>query len=136
MGQQQLLLLLLGLVIVGIAVLVGLRAFEEGFRRGAADDILNRSIVLAQEAVQWRARSILLGGGEGSFIGLAEDPFGKLGFDAQTAHAEFSITEVTPTSLLITGVSRQHPDVGAWVRVTVNDVDSEVRFDGSIGLGD
>lgn len=134
MGQQQLLLLLLGIVVVGVGIVAGLDIFEKSFRQGTADEIMNRNMMLAQEAVHWRARSTVHGGGEGSFEGLDENPFMKLGFDSTTAYATFSISEVTATSVLVTGVSNHHSTVGAWVRVTVSEVDSGVRFDGSITL--
>ena len=37
MGQQQLLLLVLGIVIVGLAVVVGIQAFSENQRKANAD---------------------------------------------------------------------------------------------------
>jgi hypothetical protein len=134
MGQQQLLLLLLSIVVVGVAVIAGILLFEDHFRRGSADEIMNRNIVIAQEAVHWRARSTMQGGGDGSFDGLNPGAFEKLGFADETAYATFAISEVTESSILVEGVSLHHEDVGAWVRVTVSEVDSGIHYDGSVTL--
>ena len=44
MGQQQLLLLVLGIVIVGLAVVVGIQAFSENQKQSNADMMVNDAI--------------------------------------------------------------------------------------------
>ena len=50
MGQQQLLLLVLGIVIVGLAVVVGIQAFSENQKKSNADALVNDAIRIASDA--------------------------------------------------------------------------------------
>ncbi|MEM9998171.1 MAG: hypothetical protein AAF809_10770 [Bacteroidota bacterium] len=64
MGQQQLLLLVLGIVIVGLAVASGIDAFEENNRKAALDRATNRAVALAGVAATWKDMPAALGGGQ------------------------------------------------------------------------
>jgi hypothetical protein len=136
MGQQQLLLLVLGIVIVGLAVIAGVAAFENNARRNQADDVLNRNVRLAQEAVNWRARSTIHGGGgSGSYDPLAADGFETIGTSDSLTYTDHAILSATGTTLEIVGVSTMTPGVGAYVRVEDNAITQTcVALDGSITL--
>lgn len=67
MGQQQLLLLVLGIVIVGLAVVVGIQAFGENQKKANADAITNDAIRIASDAQAWALKPTAFGGGNGSF---------------------------------------------------------------------
>ena len=62
MGQQQLLLLVLGIVIVGIAILVGINGYSENNTRSNWDALLQDGIIMANEAQVWKGRPALFGG--------------------------------------------------------------------------
>lgn len=79
MGQQQLLLLVLGIVIVGIAVLIGLRAFSENQIKSNADGLVNEGIRVANAIQTWALTPETLGGGGGHASALD-----KLTADAAT----------------------------------------------------
>ena len=64
MGQQQLLLLVLGIVLVGLAVVVGISAFKENDRKAALDLDTARMAQYAGLAVAWRATPQAMGGGQ------------------------------------------------------------------------
>ena len=81
MGQQQLLLLVLGVVIVGIATVVGIEAFRENTRRSRLDYGTNVGVQVAAEALAWRAKPRAAGGGAGT-TRLSQVDFVKLGYDA------------------------------------------------------
>ena len=81
MGQQQLLLLVVGIVIVGLAVVVGIQAFAENNRKSRLDYATNVGVRVAAEAIVWKARPSALGGGEGTSR-LSQVDFVKLGYDA------------------------------------------------------
>ncbi|MCS4051444.1 hypothetical protein [Salinibacter ruber] len=49
MGQQQLLLLVLATVIVGLATVAGIQAFEEGRSQAAQDALQQRALSIAQD---------------------------------------------------------------------------------------
>lgn len=63
MGQQQLLLLVLGIVIVGLAVVVGIQAFSENQKKANADALVNDAIRIASDAQAWRLKPAAFGGG-------------------------------------------------------------------------
>ena len=67
MGQQQLLLLVLGIVIVGLAVVVGIQAFGENQKKANADAITNDVIRIASDAQAWALKPTAFGGGNGEF---------------------------------------------------------------------
>lgn len=67
MGQQQLLLLVLGIVIVGLAVVVGIQAFGENQKKANADAITNDVIRIASDAQAWALKPGAFGGGDGDF---------------------------------------------------------------------
>lgn len=70
MGQQQLLLILLGIIIVGAAIAVGILVYSsqsvESNRDGLVGDINNLSVT----AYGYYMRAQILGGGGGSFLGF------------------------------------------------------------------
>ena len=63
MGQQQLLLLVLGIVIVGLAVVVGIQAFSENQAKANADAMVNDVIRIASDAQAWKLKPQAFGGG-------------------------------------------------------------------------
>ncbi len=70
MGQQQLLLLVLAAVIVGLAVVTGINMFGTNAAQANEDAIRNDLITLAGEAQAWYRRPVALGGGGNSFAAL------------------------------------------------------------------
>ena len=70
MGQQQLLLLVLGVVIVGLAVVVGIEAFEEGQRKQRQDQTTHYMMDIAAKAQLWKSTPSPMGGGG---AGAADD---------------------------------------------------------------
>ena len=62
MGQQQLLLLVLGIVIVGIAILVGINAYSENSVKTNWDALLQDGLRIASDAQAWKAKPELFGG--------------------------------------------------------------------------
>ena len=82
MGQQQLLLLVLGIVIVGLAVVVGIQAFGENQKKATSDAITNDVIRVASDAQAWALKPAAFGGGNGVFTGLT---LAKLGYNVTTA---------------------------------------------------
>jgi hypothetical protein len=73
LGQQQLLLIILGVIIVGVAVYVGIALFADssiGQNRAA---MRNDLTVLAQRATEYYMKPKILGGGGRSFEGLDGD---------------------------------------------------------------
>jgi hypothetical protein len=69
MGQQQLLLIILGVIIVGIAIAVGLSLFTSQSIQSNKDAIINDINNLAASAYQYRIRPASMGGGAGAYTG-------------------------------------------------------------------
>lgn len=85
MGQQQLLLLVLGIVIVGLAVVAGIQAFSENQVKANADAMVNDALRIASDAQAWRLKPAAFGGGAGNvstapWTGLT---FSQLGYVSQ-----------------------------------------------------
>ncbi|MEM0961015.1 MAG: hypothetical protein AAGK21_00580 [Bacteroidota bacterium] len=62
MGQQQLLLLVLGIVIVGLAVVVGIQAFSENQAKANLDALVNDGVRIASDVQAWSLKPQAFGG--------------------------------------------------------------------------
>jgi Tfp pilus assembly protein PilE len=69
MGQQQLLLIVLGVIIVGIAVVVGINVFSASAASSNREAITADLTNLASMAQQFYRKPLALGGGGNSFTG-------------------------------------------------------------------
>lgn len=71
MGQQQLLLIVLGVIIVGIAVVVGINVFTASSSQANNDAVIADLTNLASLAQQYYRKPTALGGGGNSFANFA-----------------------------------------------------------------
>jgi hypothetical protein len=78
MGQQQLLLIILGVIVVGIAVAVGITMFQDNAVSANRDAVVNDLVNLAARAQQYYRRPQSLGGGQNNFSGLSTNGMSKL----------------------------------------------------------
>jgi len=135
MGQQQLLLLVMGLLVVAVAVIAGMQAFEEGYKKSIIDRMMDRNLSIASHAVMWKTLKDPYDGGNTKYTGLETKGLARLSLDAQVGGASYAITAATDNTLEITGVSEKYPDIGVRTFVRGYDVDSTiVRYDGSLSL--
>ena len=70
MGQQQLLLILLGVIIVGIAVVVGINVFTASASQANTDAVVADLTNISSMALQYYRKPLALGGGNNSFVGF------------------------------------------------------------------
>ncbi|MEX2117876.1 MAG: hypothetical protein WEB37_13420 [Bacteroidota bacterium] len=103
MGQQQLLLIILGVIIVGIAIAVGLSMFTAQSVGANRDAIIADMTNLAANAYQHRIRPTTMGGGGGEYTTYQVPP--SL---ATNENGAYTRGTVTATSIQFTGVSRQY----------------------------
>jgi hypothetical protein len=69
MGQQQLLLIVLGVIIVGIAVILGIVLFRQNSIDGKRDLLINEGMTVANNAREYFYKPTPYGGGGYSFDG-------------------------------------------------------------------
>ena len=123
MGQQQLLLLVLGIVIVGLAVVAGIQAFAENQKKANADGLLSTSVRLALDAQVWLRTPIMRGGGmptlgtrPADFNGITLD-LGILGYqlNASSQYVDIHGTyvgQVSGSNFVITATSTNTSGAG------------------------
>ena len=109
MGQQQLLLLVLGIVIVGLAVVVGIQAFGENQKKSNADALVNDVVRIASDAQAWNLKPAAFGGGAGAFTGLS---FEQLGYVSALGvytnlNGEFQLSGIAAGTVTITACDEQ-----------------------------
>jgi hypothetical protein len=103
MGQQQLLLIILGVIIVGIAIAVGLSMFTAQSVGANRDAIIADLTNLAANAYQHRIRPTTMGGGGGDYSTYTIPP--SL---ASNENGTYSLGTVNATSIQFTGTSAQY----------------------------
>ena len=79
MGTQQLLLIVLGVIIVGIAIVVGIQMFGASAVEANKNAIVQDALQVAAKAQQWYRKPEVLGGGGRKFTGF---DLTKIGFDS------------------------------------------------------
>lgn len=67
MGQQQLLLIVLGMVIVGVAIVVGINLYRGYAVDTKRNSVINECVNLAAQAQQYYLKPSTLGGGSNTF---------------------------------------------------------------------
>ena len=95
MGQQQLLLIVLGVIIVGIAVVVGINVFTAQSEESAKDAIVSDCTTLGAMAQQYFRKPQAMGGGSNSFLNwtIPGSPLGSSGYTWTI------VTTVTPVDV-------------------------------------
>ncbi len=104
MGQQQLLLIVLGVIIVGIAVVVGINIFSASSSNANRDAVVSDLTNLASMAQQYYRKPTAMGGGGNSFSGFTSSkvPASLL----SNANGSYVITAGT-TNVVITGTGKE-----------------------------
>jgi Tfp pilus assembly protein PilE len=124
MGQQQLLLIILGVIVVGIAVAVGITMFSDNAVSANRDAVSNDLVNLAARAQQYYRRPAALGGGGNSFVGLTADAAGlaKLTNMAlgQNANGTYSVSSAgTANQVIIQAVGTEMGSAGNPVTMCI-----------------
>jgi Tfp pilus assembly protein PilE len=123
MGQQQLLLIILGVIVVGIAVAVGITMFTDNAISANRDAVTNDLVNLAARAQQFYRRPTALGGGGNNFTGLTADAAGlrKLTNRETNANGTYSITSAgNATGVTLQGVGTEMVDGTNYVTMEIH----------------
>jgi hypothetical protein len=98
MGQQQLLLIVLGVIVVGIAVVVGINLFNASAEEANKDGIVSDCTNLGAMAQQYYKKPSSMGGGANSFVGWSIPS----GLDS-TANGTYAASGLSVSNATITG---------------------------------
>jgi len=108
MGQQQLILLVLATIIVGLAIVVGIRAFNENSVKSNSDAMMQDLVRMANDAQAWKQKPAPFGGqGEpessdlDNFSGLtlAELGYPAVGGTYTNLNGDYTLVGATGTGL-------------------------------------
>ena len=101
MGQQQLLLIVLGVIIVGIAVVVGINVFTVSSANSNRDAVISDLTTLAAMSQQYYRKPTAMGGGGNEFTGWLIPTTLQ-----STANGSYSAV-VTATDVTLTGIGNE-----------------------------
>ena len=113
MGQQQLLLIILGVIIVGIAIAVGIAQFGAHSTQANKDGVTASLVNIGANAYQFKIRPTTMGGGSGVYTGYTIPS--KMAKDDNGTYATGTIAT---NSVQITGTSSVNT---AWVATLTSD---------------
>ncbi|RKY89677.1 hypothetical protein DRQ09_00965 [candidate division KSB1 bacterium] len=108
MGQQQLLLIVLGVIIVGIAVVAGLNIFNQSAFESNRDAVILDLNQIAQKAQQYLRKPASMGGPTtGDFTGVT---LATLGVNPTNENGSFAISGTPGATLVVTGTLKEDGD--------------------------
>ena len=132
MGQQQLLLIVLGVIIVGVAIVAGIGMFNAGAEEAVKDEISSQNLAIAANAQQWFKKPVALGGGGNSFTNSngADHNYTIPYKMTSTSNGTYDVTVTDAHNLTLTGTPTNTNY--NWI-VTTSVTDSTVAT--TIGAG-
>ncbi len=123
MGQQQLLLIVLGVIIVGIAVVVGINVFTASSVNANRDAVIADLTTLASMAQQYYRKPIAMGGGSNSFDASTGSGGTAWSIPAQldtTANGTYQLSSSGAQSITLVGTGNEVGNDGSnKVKVTM-----------------
>src|SRR5690554_3528593 len=131
MGQQQLLLIVLGVIIVGIAVVIGISLFNANAETATQDSIVSQGTNIGAMAQQYLKKPTSMGGGQGSFNdGPAgtdfSNYFGNLPSDlVNSTDASWTMNIVDDTTVTLSADAKDY-DWTVETTVTPGKIESKV----------
>lgn len=117
MGQQQLLLVILVTIIVGIATVVAINVFGTSAESANRDAVRQDILTIAAAAQGWYIKPIMMAGGGNSFVGMtfhdinfsadAIDPVDSI--DATNMNGRYTLSAPSATQITITAHPASDP---------------------------
>ncbi len=114
MGQQQLLLIVLTIIISGLSIALGIVLFTENGVEQKRNEVINECAMLASEAQLYFRKPEALGGGGKSFSGWKIPNAYKV-----TEAGSFVVSSISNNEVKITGTGNQTVTGGDSVKVEV-----------------
>ena len=122
MGQQQLLLIVLGVIIVGIAVVVGINLFNANAETATQDSLVSQGTNIGAMAQQYYKKPASMGGGANTFDGTGANPPvapWAIPTNLQTTANGTYTAAVTAQQVILTGVPLANSGYNFTVTTTV-----------------
>ncbi len=123
MGQQQLLLIVMAVIIVGIAIAVSIQLFRSNAIESKRDILIEETTSIGLMALQYFKKPAEIGGGSQSFIGWT--------IPSQmvtTANGNFMTSMVAADQVIITGTGTEvvtgTDSIEVQTTVTANEINS------------
>lgn len=127
MSQAQFLMIILGVIIVGIAAMLGVRGFGEGKKKANLDALTRDTYEIAVDGIRWMRKPEFFGGGGDNcdsdgcdWSAASLEAFGYASEDDGNYHSYHGIIEIDPvsdpTNLVVRGTN---PEMGNQVVIRV-----------------
>jgi hypothetical protein len=123
MGQQQLLLIVLGVILVGVAVVLGIQYFGVGAEEGAKDELVAHTLTVGSNAQQWYRKPLAMGGGGGTYVGFSAHFDSNLLKLKNSTNGDYQPSAEGNTSIIITGTPKANLGY-TWIVTTTVYTDS------------
>ncbi|MDR3667516.1 MAG: hypothetical protein P4L35_11795 [Ignavibacteriaceae bacterium] len=122
MGQQQLLLIVLGVIVVGIAIAAGMGLFSSNKEGSIKDELVNQNLAIGAAAQQFYSKPTSMGGGNQSFLGFGTTtaPLGKM---AYTTNGTYGVGTGTTSQIVVTATPRTNLNY-VWTATTTVQADT------------
>lgn len=134
MSQQQILLLILSIVVVGMTVYMSVAVFDRLSRKRHADILMNHAVQVAADAAAWRGKTSPFLGGGNTYNNISME---NLLLSEERIPGKVRFTHVEADSLEITAVSDNYSEIGIRVYISGPDiVDTKISYEGEITFAD
>lgn len=104
MGQNQLLMLVLSTIIVGVAATVGISQFSENALTANRDALATDCQRIVASAQQWYRKPVSLGGGGNAYTGLT---LAAIGVDSTNINGDYELTVDSATQITVTSTGTE-----------------------------
>jgi hypothetical protein len=125
MGQTQILLIVLSVIIVGVAVAVGIDQFAENALTSNRDAVAADCQRIISQSMQYYRKPTSLGGGGNAFTGLT---FSKIGVDTLNQNGSYTLSVTDADNIRIVGSGSEKKGDGTPVQVTLDYTGSTNSF--------
>ena len=118
MGQQQLLLLVLSAIIVGISIVVGINMFSTNAYQANRENVVQEAVTIAAKAQEWYRKPTMLGGGGRSFTNFTN--LTSIGMPGQTINGTYTLGSQGVGTFQITAQGVEADATGDTLNFTLN----------------
>ena len=129
MGQQQLLLIVLGVIVVGIAVVVGIDSFNANAEASAQDSVVSQGTNIGALAQQYYKKPLSMNGGGHAFTDFDTKVWPKLpnNLKASTDANWLITTPGNATTIVFTATPLDYTGWTVVTTVTKDSISSAVK---------